>query len=95
MSPLGRLVASVALGGAVFLAWAQAASAHEIGTTRVAVRFQQDRAYDVEITTDATALAEKLAALSDRPLPAGVNVADLRAFLATSDDMFRRPFDSA
>jgi hydrogenase/urease accessory protein HupE len=36
------------------------AQAHEIGTTRVSVVFQENRTYDVEIVTDATALAEKL-----------------------------------
>jgi hydrogenase/urease accessory protein HupE len=35
--------------------------AHEIGTTRVSATFQEGRTYDVEIVTDATALAEKLA----------------------------------
>jgi len=36
------------------------AHAHEIGTTRVSVAFHEARTYDVEIVTDATALAEKL-----------------------------------
>ena len=38
------------------------AQAHEIGTTRVSITFQESRTYDVEIVTDATALAEKLEA---------------------------------
>src|SRR6185295_3091805 len=37
-----------------------AVHAHEIGTTRVSATFQEGRTYDVEIVTDATALAEKL-----------------------------------
>jgi len=39
-----------------------AVRAHEIGTTRVSVAFQKGHTYDVEIVTDATALAEKLEA---------------------------------
>ena len=36
------------------------ASAHEIGTTRVAVVFQESRTYDIEVVTDAASLLEKL-----------------------------------
>ncbi len=39
-------------------AWLQA---HEIGTTRVSVALRPDRAFNIEIVTDAAALAEKLA----------------------------------
>jgi len=37
-------------------------SAHEIGTTRVSVLFLENGTYDVQVVTDATALAEKLGA---------------------------------
>src|SRR5689334_4695818 len=37
-----------------------AVRAHEIGTTRVSIAFQEGHTYDDEIVTDATALAEKL-----------------------------------
>ena len=43
------------------------ADAHEIGTTRVAVSFAQPGRYDVEIVTDAAALAEKLETVAGRP----------------------------
>jgi hydrogenase/urease accessory protein HupE len=46
------------------------ASAHEIGTTRVSVVMHEGRNYDVEIVTDAAALAEKLGAPSDTQFPA-------------------------
>src|SRR5215213_8156546 len=41
--------------------------AHEIGTTRVSVVFHEGRTYDVEIVTDAAALAEKLDASAGQP----------------------------
>lgn len=47
---------------AVALLCAATLSAHEIGTTRVSVLFLENGAYDVQIVTDATALAEKLGA---------------------------------
>ena len=40
-----------------------AVRAHEIGTTRVSVLFQEGRTYDIEIVTDAAALVEKLEAV--------------------------------
>jgi hypothetical protein len=42
------------------IAWLGSLEAHEIGTTRVAVSFAQPGRYDIEIVTDAAALAEKL-----------------------------------
>ena len=53
---LSHLVAGLAL-----LLCGRAVDAHELGTTRVSATFQEGRTYDVEIVTDATALAEKLA----------------------------------
>jgi len=41
-----------------------AASAHEIGTSRVSVLFEEGRKYNIEIVTDATALADKMKATS-------------------------------
>src|SRR5690349_5449483 len=77
-----RLLTAVLCCGAVH--------AHEIGTTRVSVRFQQDRTYDVEIVTDATALAEKLEASVGSALPAGTDAKRLQALLPGFDDVFRR-----
>src|SRR6185503_13954831 len=53
------------------LAAAAAASAHEIGTTRVTAVFHDAGTYDVEIVTDAMSLAEKLASVSGQPAPTG------------------------
>lgn len=67
-----------------------AVRAHEIGTTRVSVVFQHGRTYDVEIVTDAAALAEKLATLAGRPLPADSGPARLQSLLTDADETFRR-----
>ncbi|PWU04480.1 MAG: hypothetical protein C5B51_16650, partial [Terriglobia bacterium] len=53
----------------IALAGAAALGAHEIGTTRVSVVFENGRTYNVEIVTDATALAEKLEASAGAPPP--------------------------
>lgn len=70
------------LGGAV-------AHAHEIGTTRVTVLFQEDRTYEVEIVTDAVALAEKLKAVAGGS-PLDTCAACLQAVFASLDEPFRR-----
>ena len=66
------------------------ARAHELGTTRVSVLFNEGRTYDVEIVTDAAALVEKLDASSGavavgRP-PSGSSPVRLAGF----DETFRR-----
>lgn len=66
------------------------ARAHEIGTTRVSVLFHEGRTYDVEIVTDATALAEKLEASMGSILPAGTPPDRLQALLTGSDEKFRQ-----
>ena len=52
-----------------------AVRAHEIGTTRVSVLFQQDRTYAIEIVTDATSLLEKLEASAGSSPRAGIPLA--------------------
>jgi hydrogenase/urease accessory protein HupE len=47
--------------GVIGLIGSVLAGAHEIGTTRVAVTFHEERTYDIEVVTDAAALAEKMA----------------------------------
>src|SRR5437879_3065640 len=70
-----------------------AAHAHEIGTTRVAVTFQEGRVYDIEVVTDAQSLLEKLSA------SAGNDAARMQALLPSHDEQFRRrmkiAFDTA
>ncbi|HET8549957.1 MAG TPA: HupE/UreJ family protein [Bryobacteraceae bacterium] len=87
----GRSAFSPALwAAAVALLAAAAATAHEIGTTRVSVRFAQGRTYDIELVTDAGTLVEKLAAATGAPPPAGLHPVRLESLLATSDETFRR-----
>jgi hydrogenase/urease accessory protein HupE len=74
---------------AVALICAATVHGHEIGTTRVAVLFQNGRTYQVEVVTDATALAEKLAASAGASLPAS-GAPRLRALIESSDEDFRR-----
>jgi len=67
-----------------------AVRAHEIGTTRVSVLFQEGRTYDIEIVTDAAALVEKLEASAGRSLPADTSPARLQSLLPGFDEIFRR-----
>jgi HupE / UreJ protein len=78
--------AAIALGLGVVL------SAHEIGTSRVSAQFHEGRTYDIEIVTDATALAEKLEATAGRELEANARPDRLHAVIAGSDESFRRRF---
>src|SRR5712692_2870573 len=67
-----------------------AVCAHEIGTTRVSVLFQEGRTYDVAIVTDAAALVEKLEASAGSSSPADTRPARLQSLLTRSDETFRR-----
>jgi hydrogenase/urease accessory protein HupE len=78
-------VARLACAAAVALLCSPTLRAHEIGTTRVAVLFDDDRNYDVEVVTDATALVEKLEAV----VPGNADPAHLQSLLARSDEAFR------
>jgi hydrogenase/urease accessory protein HupE len=69
---------------------ATAAGAHEIGTTRVAVLFQQGQTYNIEIVTDATALADKLEASTGGSLPANTSVAGFQTLFTNFDGRFRQ-----
>ena len=70
--------------------------AHEIGTTRVSVVLHERRTYDIEIATDAAALAEKFDAVSGAAMPslppAALTPAAFGAWLAARDDIFRQRF---
>jgi hydrogenase/urease accessory protein HupE len=76
-----------------------AVGAHEIGTTRVSVVFEKGRAYEIEITTDAVGLVEKLEATVGRSPDAGLTADRLQSLLAEFDEDFRRrvtiAFDSS
>ena len=68
--------------------------AHEIGTTRVSVTLREGRSYDIEIVTDAAALAEKFDAVSGAPMPSlppsALTSAAFGGWLAARDDIFRQ-----
>jgi hydrogenase/urease accessory protein HupE len=61
-----------------------AVQAHEIGTTRVAVSLQSGTTYDIEIVTDAAALADKLAAST------GLSPGGLESLLDRAASPFRK-----
>jgi hypothetical protein len=67
-----------------------ALQAHEIGTTRVSVLFKDSRTYEVEVVTDARALAEKLQAVNGITAPVPAGASRLRSLIADSDEQFRR-----
>jgi hypothetical protein len=74
------------------VAFSTVGSAHEIGTTRVAARFEDGR-YAIEITTDASALIEKLDAVAGSPMDATTVQGDaptVERRLISRDDVFRQ-----
>ena len=79
---LGVLVAALPCGAVV--------RAHEIGTTRVAVLFQEGRTYGIEIVTDAEALVDKLEAKAGRSPIAETRPARLQSLLTSLDGTFRQ-----
>jgi hydrogenase/urease accessory protein HupE len=83
-APHGALLAAFA-----FHALGTAAHAHELGTTRVSVLFQEGQTYRVEIVTDAAALVEKLEASSGQSPSAGSSADRLLFLLAHFDETFR------
>jgi hydrogenase/urease accessory protein HupE len=83
---------------AAAIALLTAAQAHEIGTTRVSVALENG-AYRIELVTDATALAQKIAAATGATSPDAAGPAELQTLLQSHDEMFRRrlqiAFDAA
>jgi hydrogenase/urease accessory protein HupE len=78
-------------GVAGILLMGPAIRAHEIGTTRVAVVFDEGRIYDIEIVTDAVSLVEKLeASVALSSSRAETDASRLEALLMNFDDAFRR-----
>jgi hydrogenase/urease accessory protein HupE len=64
--------------------------AHEIGTTRVTAAFKEDRTYEIEIATDAVALADKLLASKGAPPLSAPRADDLLPLLEGFDEAFRQ-----
>ena len=75
----------------IFL-FSAATHAHEIGTTRVSVVFQQNASYEIEVVTDAASLVEKLDTLSGRTpeSPSLRSATELQVQLQAYDEVFRR-----
>jgi hydrogenase/urease accessory protein HupE len=65
------------------------ARAHEIGTSRVAVLFEQGKTYKIEIVADAVSLLEKLEASAGSSAPVGTDPARLQNLLTGFDERFR------
>ncbi len=65
-------------------------AAHEIGTSRVAVVFDQHGSYDIELQTDAGSLVEKLQSTSGLPLRSETRADLLTSVLKGFDESFRR-----
>ncbi len=64
--------------------------AHEIGTTRVSILFQDDQTYVVDIVTDAATLVEKLEASAGETPSADTSPARLQALLAHFEEPLRQ-----
>jgi hydrogenase/urease accessory protein HupE len=79
---LPKTIVIVLLGAAV-------GGAHEIGTSRVAVLFEQGRTYSIEIVADAVSLLEKLEASVGSSAPLGTDPAHLQNLLVSLDERFR------
>src|ERR1051325_7309713 len=85
-----RLVGPALCAVVIALLCTAGVRAHEIGTTHVAVIFQEDRTYDVEVVTDAAALVDKLEASAGASLPADTSSAHLESLLPGFDEAFRQ-----
>ncbi len=72
------------------LACTTSAAAHEIGTTRVSVIFQERQSYDIEIVTDASALIDKLKAMAGQSSSAKPAPDSMQNLLQDFDDKFRQ-----
>lgn len=75
-------LAAVLCGGVV--------RAHEIGTTHVSALLKEGRAYDIEIVTDAGALAEKLEASTGGSAPSKLDPAGYKTLLESFEPTFRQ-----
>jgi hydrogenase/urease accessory protein HupE len=85
-----RLFGSALCAVVVALLCGAAVRAHEIGTTRVSVQFQEGRTYEVEIVTDAATLVEKLEASAGESSSPNADPARLQSLLTSYDEKFRQ-----
>ncbi len=73
-----------------FLLCGALTQAHEIGTTRVSVVLRNEKTYDINVVTDATALAEKLETVIGREPGSITDAHHLQNLLKDSDAHFRQ-----
>jgi hydrogenase/urease accessory protein HupE len=85
-----RLVNAVLCVTLVLGVGAAALRAHELGTTRVSVLFNEGRTYTIDIVTDATGLVEKLGASRGQLPAADLGPDRLQPALVSFDETFRR-----
>jgi len=85
-----RLVGPALCAVVVVLLCGATVRAHEIGTTRVSVLFQEGQTYNVEIVTDAATLVEKLEASAGGSSPPDAGSAHLQSLLTSYDEQFRQ-----
>lgn len=87
----GRQLAYLALCAVVIaLLNSPTVYAHEIGTTRVSILLQEGQTYQVEIVTDAVALAEKLQSAAGEASAIDPSLTGLQAVFARFDEPFRQ-----
>jgi hydrogenase/urease accessory protein HupE len=85
-----HVLVGLVLCTALAAAFSASVGAHEIGTTRVSVLFDEGGTYDVEIVTDATALAEKLDASAGGSALSESTPARLQSLLSEFDATLRQ-----
>ena len=87
--PVRRLPSVVICTLTLVLVFSAGIRAHEIGTTRATVLFQDDGRYTVDVVTDAAALADKLEAATGLPPGDDTSVTHIDAVLARTQEAFR------
>jgi hydrogenase/urease accessory protein HupE len=90
-----RRLASALGGLGVVFVLAAAVRAHEIGTTRVNVEFDDRQSYTIELVTDAASLVEKLEASAGHAPNSGNDAATVSRRLVAFDETFRRRLNVA
>lgn len=66
-----------------------AMQAHEIGTSRVAVLFNDDRSYEITVVTDAVSLADKIRAVTGLAPSSDTDPVRMQALFTGADAAFR------
>jgi hydrogenase/urease accessory protein HupE len=87
---LARSASWLLAGGLACVLFGATPGAHEIGTTRVVARFNRDKTYTIEVTTDAGALLGRLELARKRPRSSPASAAEYQqAFGAVCGELPR------